>query len=81
MKTQFTVITCAKSKKLFGTAPRHYGYTLAINPSKTVVVDGEDIEGIGWVPHIPHVLIQKWQGWYKYKSDAAHRADVLNKSA
>lgn len=78
---KFTAITCKRAKLELGSAPRHYGYTLALNPPKTITITGDDIEGIGWWPYNPpKVVVQKWQGWYKYKSMAISRANELNKS-
>lgn len=76
---KLNVITCARAMKTLGSAPRHYGYTLAINPPKELRIEGQDVEGIGWVPCIPRTVVQKWQGWYKYKHDAVKRANELNK--
>lgn len=75
----FTAITCVRAKKELGSAPRPYGYTLALNPPKELIHDGQDVEGIDWVPCVPYEIIQRWQGWYKYKSDAVARANALNK--
>ena len=77
---KLTAITCARAKKELGSAPRPYGYTLAINPPKELTIEGQDVEGIGWVPYsTPERVVMKWQGWYKYKSDAVARANALNK--
>jgi len=73
-------MTCARAKKELGSAPRAYGYTLAINPPKEITIEGQDVEGIGWVPCTPRKVVQKWQGWYKYKADAVAHANALNKS-
>jgi len=79
MKRTLTVITCARAKKKFGSAPRPYGYTLAIYPPEEHLIEGHDVEGIGWVPaKPPYKVICHWQGWYKYKSLAENRARELN---
>jgi hypothetical protein len=76
------VMTCARAQRELGSAPRHYGYTLALNPPLNHVIEGQDVEGIGWVPYCPPLhVVEKWQGWYKYKHLAQRRADALNKSA
>ena len=76
----YTVMTCLQAKRKLGSAPRNYGYTIAINPPIEHTNDGDDIEGIGWVPCHPHKIIQKWQGWYKFRSDTDQRAHELNKA-
>ncbi len=77
---KLTAITCARAKKELGSAPRPYGYTLAINPPEELTINGQDIEGLGWMPCHPRKVVLKWQGWYKYKSDAVKRANELNRS-
>ena len=44
------------------------GYVIAIAPPIETVSTGDDVEGIGWVPHRPRTLVQKIAGWYKTKS-------------
>jgi len=78
---RFTAITCKRAKRELGSAPRHYGYTLAINPPLQWTMTGRDVEGIGWVPCTPRPMVDKWQGWYKHKADAVKRANELNKGA
>lgn len=80
MNSKLTVMTCFQAKRKFGSAPRHYGYTLAITPPIEHQVTGQDVEGIGWVPCKPYIVIQKWQGWYKFRSDAERRVEELNKA-
>ena len=78
---KFSVITCQRAEKLFGSAPRHYGYTLQIDPPKQLTLTGDDIEGIGWVPFNPPKNVTKfWQGWYKNKQLAEQRASELNEA-
>jgi hypothetical protein len=77
---KYTAMTCNRAIKELGSAPRPYGYTLAINPPIEYAIDGEDIEGIGWVPYQHRKIVVKWQGWYKFKKDAESRAAELNKS-
>jgi hypothetical protein len=79
--TTYTVITCRRAKKQLGDAPRHYGYTLALNPPREITIEGDDVEGVGWVPfNPPKQVTVKWQGWYKYRESAQRRADELNRS-
>lgn len=77
---KYTAMTCNRAKRELGSAPRPYGYTLAINPPVEYTIDGVDVEGIGWVPCQPRKIVEKWQGWYKFKKDAESRAAELNKS-
>ena len=73
--TKYTAMTCNRARKELGSAPRSYGYTIAMNPPVEWTIDGEDIEGLGWVPCIPpKKIVVKWQGWYKDKSVAVSRA-------
>jgi hypothetical protein len=61
------------------TCSRQYGYTLELNPPKTITIHGDDIEGIGWWEYRPpKVRTLRHLGWYKYKSDAVRRAEELN---
>ena len=56
--------------------PRKYGYT--IRDHKPHVQIAEDIEGIGLcfvTPRIHHFC-----GWYRRKSNAQARANILNKN-
>jgi hypothetical protein len=74
-------MTCLQAKRKFNSVPRHYGYTLVIDPPIKHLILGEDIEGIGWVDfNLPKTVIQYWQGWYKHRTDAQRRADELNKA-
>lgn len=73
-------MTCARARKTVGEAPRSYGYTIAINPPMKIVLEGDDIEGIGWVPRRRTVVV-KTAGWYKYRRDAIARAMVMNAHA
>lgn len=59
---------------------RKYGYVINIDPPIEHTTTGKDIEGIGWVPHRggPRKHLQRFQGWYKYKTAAVERAKQLN---
>ncbi len=81
--TKFTAITCNKARRLFGADKnlRPYGYTLMVSPPIEHTIEGNDVEGIGWVPYNPpKKVIERWQGWYKHKADAVARASELTLS-
>lgn len=81
MRQTFTAITCNKAKRLFGKAPRHYGYTLMLGTLILHIIKGIDVEGVGWWPfNPPKQETQYTMGWYKYKSLALQRAQSLNNS-
>lgn len=74
----------ARRAILLGLSPsRNYGYVVRIAPAIVHVFQGEDVEGIGWVPHRggPRATEQHFFGWYKHRDRACSRADELNRSA
>ncbi len=74
MKTRYTPVMAKGT-----TCSRQYGYTLKLEPPKVLTIAGNDVEGIGWVEYPrPVVQVMRFQGWYKYKSDAQSRAAELN---
>ena len=54
---------------------RNYGYIVRIEPPIEHIKNGEDIEGIGWVPMTRAIVKQYFIGWYKHKKDATKRAE------
>ena len=76
----YRAVTCARAHRLTGQAPRHYGYTILINPPMKLAVEGDDIEGIGWVPR-PRTETVPVMGWYRFKADARQRAALMNDHA
>lgn len=77
---KFKAITCRAASKI-AIPPRSYGYTIQIDPPEQSVIEGADIEGIGWWPYNPpKVQTRHFQGWYKHKADAEKRATELNNS-
>jgi len=79
--SKYSVITAYQAHKQGLQPTRKYGYVLKITPPIEYISKGQDIEGIGWVPHWGgnKTITQHWQGWYKYKQDAIKRAAELNK--
>ena len=79
MKHTYTAMTCRRAARI-APPPRSYGYTIVISPPRQFVVEGQDIEGLGWWPYRPPKQVtQHWRGWYKFKADAERRAAELNR--
>ena len=72
----------AKSQHYRGSVPSHsqYGYVIRITPPIVTLQHGEDVEGIGWVPHWggPKRHVQEFFGWYRHKQAALTRCQELN---
>lgn len=63
------------------TARRHghrgsSGYTVSISPPLVTFSQGEDVEGLGWVPHYdaPRKRSHPNMGWFRYRADAEQSA-------
>jgi hypothetical protein len=62
---------------------RSFGYVLKINPPVITESEGDDVEGIGWVPHRGGPVKRSRNSicWMKYKDAALNHAINLPKSA
>ena len=82
MRRIYTAMT-ARRAQLLGLRPsRSYGYVVRIDPPIESTSTGEDIEGIGWVPHWggPRKHVQHLAGWYKHRDRAQQRAAELSQT-
>ena len=75
----YSVLTAHRAKLLGLRPTRHYGYVIRISPPIEHTSTGEDVEGIGWVPHPERKHLQHLSGWYMRKALAERRAAALNK--
>ncbi len=80
MKT-YEVIT-ARRAAIRGLSPsRTFGYYIQITPPIEGLLEGEDVEGVGWYPYNPpRKTTQHFHGWYKHKAMAEKRRAELAKS-
>ena len=59
--------------------PLRKGFT--IHDARPRLQHGEDVEGVGWVDFNPPRRLPPTFGFYRRKTDAEHRAAVLNEAA
>ena len=81
--TRYSPMTAHRAACLGLRPSRTYGYVIRIEPAVVHESTGEDVEGVGWVPHWggPRKRTQYLFGWYKHKADAFARANQLNRLA
>lgn len=81
MKHFYQAMTARRAITLGLRPSRSYGYVVRIAPPIEYTKEGDDIEGIGWVPYWggPRKVTQHFHGWYRYKDDAVRRAEEMNR--